>query len=266
MKVYIQVDSEGQACVTREPNPETVYGTFQAEYNRRRATEETSAAVHGARDAGATDIIVHDAGFIRGHTPGGLTLHYDDLPPGIRIALGRMKPSVRAAKGCDAAILLGKHAMAGVADGVMAHTGSSANTEAVYLNGELIGEIGLAAISLGAMGVPIVMVAGDGAGCREAEQWIEDLELAPVKEGLNKHGAISLHPHDACELIRAQTGKALRRLHEFKPVRRDGPFELRVDYFTAEQADVKAEQAGDRRIGERSTIRHANTAAELFRH
>ncbi|MAE65970.1 MAG: hypothetical protein CMJ18_16995 [Phycisphaeraceae bacterium] len=266
MKVYIEVDSEGQTCVTREPSDETVYGTFQAEYNRLRAAEETVAAVEGAREAGATDIIVRDAGFVRGHHPGGLFLMHERLPAGVRIALGSIKPAVRAAAGCDAAILLGKHAMAGVADGVMAHTGSSANTEAVWLNGERIGEIGLSAVSLGAMGIPIVMIAGDEAACREANQWIEDLELAAVKQGLNRHGAVSLHPSDGCALIRDRTCKALRRLHEFEPVRRDGPFELRTDYFTAEQADIKAAQSGAERIGERSAIRRAATAAELFRH
>ena len=61
MKVYIVVDSEGQACITRERGAEGRYGTFQAEYNRRRATDEAAAAVRGAQEAGASDILVHDA-------------------------------------------------------------------------------------------------------------------------------------------------------------------------------------------------------------
>ena len=52
MKVYIGVDSEGSACVVRERDPEAVYGTFQAEYIRKRATQETTAAVEGAREGG----------------------------------------------------------------------------------------------------------------------------------------------------------------------------------------------------------------------
>ena len=42
MKVYIAVDTERQACVTREPSKDAAspYGTFQAQFNRRQATEE----------------------------------------------------------------------------------------------------------------------------------------------------------------------------------------------------------------------------------
>ena len=55
MKVYIAVDSEGSTCVVREPHPETVYGTWQADFIRAQATAEACAAVEGARSAGATD-------------------------------------------------------------------------------------------------------------------------------------------------------------------------------------------------------------------
>ena len=203
MKVYIQVDSEGQACVTREPSATSVYGTFQAEYNRLRATEETTAAIEGARQGGATDVLVHDAGMIRGWSPGGLMLFYDDLPAGIRIAVGGASRKRVFAEGFDAAMLIGKHARAGVPDGVMAHTSSSASIEGMFLNGRAIGEIGLEAIRLGARGIPLVMVAADEAGCREARDWLGDVEVAPVKKGLGTHWAISLHPADADELIRA---------------------------------------------------------------
>ena len=52
MKLYICVDSEGQGAITREKDPVSVYGPWQAEYNRRRATDETTACVEAARDAG----------------------------------------------------------------------------------------------------------------------------------------------------------------------------------------------------------------------
>ena len=86
MKLYIAVDTEGEACITRESSDTAAYGTFQAEYLRTVATREAAAAVEGAREAGADDIVVHDSGFIRGVTPIGMVLRYDDLPRGIRIA------------------------------------------------------------------------------------------------------------------------------------------------------------------------------------
>jgi D-aminopeptidase len=82
MKVYIAVDSEGEACVSREKHPETVYGPWQAEYTR-------------------------------GASP--------------------------------------------------------------------IGEIGIESLFLGAHGVPLVMVSADEAGCREAREWLGDIEVAPTR-------------------------------------------------------------------------------------
>ena len=113
MKIYICVDSEGQGAITREKDPVSVYGPWQAEYNRRRATDETAACVEAARDAGADEIIVHDCGFIRGVTPGGLTLHYDELPRGIGIVMGGAGLLSVIDETYDGVILLGHHAMAG---------------------------------------------------------------------------------------------------------------------------------------------------------
>lgn len=264
MKVYIAVDSEGQACVTRDSGQDGGYGTFQAEYNRRRATEETAAAVAGARDGGAGDILVHDCGFVRGHTPVGLTLLYDELPAGIRIALGGAAMKTVAAEGFDAAFLIGHHAMAGTEDGVMAHTFSSVTIERMVLDNRPVGEIAIEALQLGAPGIPVVMVSADEAGCREAQEWLGDIEVAPTKKGLSTHAAISLHPHDACEMIRNKAAAALRRLGDFAPFQLPGPNELRVDCFTEEQARERARRAGGEFAAPRSYVVRTQNPLHLF--
>ena len=248
MKVYILVDSEGEACVTREPSRGTVYGTFQADYNRRRATAEASAAIEGARQAGATEILLHDAGFIRGATPPGLTLYYDDLPRGIKIALGGVPIDSAVDSTFDAAFLIGHHAMAGVQDGVMAHTFSSVTIKDYWLNGKRIGEIALEALKIGTFGVPAVMVSADQAGCREAAEWLSPVELAPTKQGISTHAAISLHPADACDLICTKAAAGLKRLADFRPFTIPGPYELRVDCHTEEQARNRAAQKPSRQF------------------
>ena len=236
MKVYIGTDSEGQACVTREEDSKNVYGPWQADYIRKRATQETTAAIEGAREAGATEIVVQDIGFIRGVSPGGLILHYDELPRGIHIGLGGAPLHRVIDDSFDAVVLLGHHAMAGVEDGVMAHTFSSLAIENMWLNGKRIGEIAMEALIFGSFDVPVVMVSGDEAGCQEAQEWLGNVEVAPVKKGLGTHWAISLHPADADDLIREKTRVALQRLDEFKPFKVAPPLELRVDCYTREQA------------------------------
>jgi len=265
VKVYIAVDSEGEACITREKDPETVYGTWQAEYIRQRATAEASAAVRGAREAGADQILVHDCGFIRGASPIGLVLHYDDLPRGVHIGLGGAPIQRLCDDSFDAAILIGHHAMAGVEDGVMAHTFSSRTIEEMRFNGQPIGEIGFESLLFGAFGVPVVMVSADEAGCREAREWLGDIELAPTKRGLATHWAVSLHPQDACELIQDRARAALERLSDFTPLTAAPPLELQVTCFTEAQARKRCASVGERAemVGDRSYAIRADQPLDL---
>ena len=264
MKLYIAVDTEGEACITRESSATAAYGTFQADYLRTVATREAAAAVEGAREAGADDIVVHDSGFIRGVTPIGMVLLYDKLPRGIRIALGRAFMKEVAAEGFDAAFLLGHHAMAGTPGGVMAHTFSPVTIRSFTLNGTPIGEIGIEALQLGVLGIPVVLVTADEAGCAEARELLGDIELAPVKKGLGLHAAVSMHPDDACDLIRRKARRAVERAVQIEPFRMAGPFELRVECFTADQARTWADKLGGELSGEAGCIVRAESPLDLW--
>lgn len=264
MKVYILVDSEGQAAITREQDPVKVYGPWQADYNRRRATDETKACVEGALAAGAAEILVHDCGFIRGVSPGGLLLYYDELPRGIKIAMGgAAMHKVLATDTFDAVIFLGHHAMSGTPNAVMPHTFSASEVENMWLNGKKIGEIAVEALQFGVFNVPVAMVSADEAGCNEAKEWLGDVEVAPTKKGLGRHQAISLHPKDADELIRRKTIAALKRVKDFKPYRMPGPLELRVDCYMEDQADLRAKMPLTERIGPKSVRIRTQNPLEL---
>ncbi len=196
---------------------------------------------------------------------GGLVLHYDDLPRGVRIALGGIEVKRVVDSSFDAAILLGHHAMAGVEDGVLAHTFSSISIKDMWLNGRRIGEIGIESLQIGTYGVPVVLVSADEAGCREAIEWLGDVEVAATKRGLGTHQAISLHPADACDLIRTKTKLALQRLSDFKPFTMDGPLELKVDCPNEETARHRAERIGAEFVPPSSYIKRTNTPLDLTR-
>src|SRR5690349_3257478 len=83
-------------------------------------TEEINAAVRGARDAGATEILVMD-----NHGAGGPysfnSLVPDLLDPGCEYVVQQVWTEYTGflEAGCDAALLVGMHAMAGTPDGVL---------------------------------------------------------------------------------------------------------------------------------------------------
>ena len=146
----------------------------------------------------------------------------------------------------------------------MAHTFSSAAIQGMWLNDRPIGEIGIEALQIGAFGVPVVMVSADEAGCREAREWLGDVEVAPTKRGLASHWAVSLHPADACGLIREKAKAALGRLDDFNPTQLDPPFELRIECYTDEQARAWAEKKGGTVTGERVFTVCADDPLDLF--
>ena len=203
---------------------------------------------------GADEIIVHDCGFIRGVTPGGLTLHYDQLPRGIKIVMGGAGLLSVIDETFDGVILLGHHAMAGTTNGVMAHTFSSAEIADMRLNGRSTGEIAMEALQFGSVGVPVIMVSGDDKACNEAVEWLGHIETAPVKNGLGTHQALSLHPRDADDLIRDKTVAAIERLGEFSPFTIPPPYALEVECFTEEIADHRATLPLTERTGPRTVV------------
>ena len=94
---------------------------------RRLYTAEINAAVRGAFNAGALEVVVMDC-----HGAGGdlsfNSLLPEDLDPRCEWVVQSewTEYTGRAGAGCDAAVLIGMHAKAGTPDGVLSHTVSRA--------------------------------------------------------------------------------------------------------------------------------------------
>ncbi|HJR34563.1 MAG TPA: M55 family metallopeptidase, partial [Gemmatimonadales bacterium] len=156
LKVFISADMEGIAGVVTADQ----LGPPGFEYERFRGfmTAEVLAAIQGARDAGATTIVVADA---HGNGQNLLIERFADDVTVIRSwprPLGMMQ-------GIDssfsAAVFIGYHAGTTNPAGVRAHTLSSATLTSVALNGIAVPEAGLSAAIAGHFGVPVVAVSGD---------------------------------------------------------------------------------------------------------
>src|SRR5205085_12661619 len=120
--------------------------------------------------------------------------------------------------GCDAALFVGMHAMAGTPDGVLSHTVSGQAWAKLEFNGIPVGETGINAALCGNWGCPVLLVTGDRAVCREGKELLGDgLTTVAVKRGLGRYSARQIPPLRARELIEAGARKALSDLEAVAP-------------------------------------------------
>lgn len=232
MRVLISADIEGIGSVVRSEHS-SVQGREYAQA-RRLMTEEVNAAVRGACDAGATDVLVVDAHNV------GLNLVPEALDERARLVMGSPRPLAMMEgvdRGVDAACFVGYHGMAGTADAAIAHIFHSRVAELKF-NGLKVGEIGLNALLAGVFNVPVVMVAGDAAACREARELIPGIECAVVKESIGAYAGICLHPARCRERIHGAVTRALGRLPDFAPLKlEEGPVTMEMRFTTASSVD-----------------------------
>jgi len=227
LKIYIAADMEGATGITSSDQT----GPEGKDYVRAREwlTSDVNAAVEGAAEAGADDILVADShGNMR-------NILIEKLDPRARLLTGGvLERELVQVEGIDesfdALLLVAFHARVGTEDGVMSHTWIGGIVSEMRLNGVEVGETCLAAATAGCFGVPVVMVAGDSAVCREAREGLTDVETAEVKKGLGRGLAICLPPTASAERIRHASHTALSRLSDFKPYHVDEPCELLVRF------------------------------------
>jgi D-amino peptidase len=230
VRVHIISDMEGVAGIV---NPgQTNAGEPLYEEGRRLYTEEINAAVRGARAAGATEIVVMDChGAGKPFTFNSLIA--EDLEPDCEFVVQEEWTGYTGflEAGCDAALFVGMHAMAGTGDGVLNHTVSGVDWQNLWFNGRRVGETGINAALCGTWGCPVVLVTGDRAVCREGSELLgEGLTTVTVKEGLGVFSARSLTPKRARELIEEGARRSLEQLGSVDPYDPGKPCEIRVEY------------------------------------
>ncbi len=232
LKVFISVDMEGVSGVVT--SDQTSAGG--ADYNRFRKlmTEEANAAVKGAFDAGATEVVVNDShGSMR-------NLLIEELDYRARLISNNIKPMGMMQgidSSFDAVIFVGYHAKAGSAVGVLAHTGSGSIGD-LRINGRSVGEAGMNTLAAGAVGVPVVMVTGDQEAVAQARELVPNIEGVQVKEAIGTTAALSIHPVTVCTNIQQAAARALKRLSEFKPAKPATPATFEVRFTQTALADV----------------------------
>lgn len=242
MRVYISVDMEGITGVVNQT--QTTPGERDYERFRRIMTREANAAIEGAVDGGATDLLVNDA-----HGP-MTNLLIEDLHPAARLLSGRPKPDQMMqgiGPGWDAAFFIGYHSRHGTRASVLDHTWSSATIIHAELNGRPVCEGDLNAGLAGEYGVPVALVTGDETYCRQQQELLgEDLPVVAVKRSLGRFAAESLPLAEAHRRIREAATRALATPRQ--PFRFAAPYRLVLTFNHAGRADHAALLPGSERV------------------
>jgi D-amino peptidase len=212
--------------------------------------------VRGAKAAGATEIVVMDC-----HGAGGAydfnSLVPELLDPACEYVVQQEWTEYTAflESGCDAALFVGMHAMAGTADGVLSHTVSGQAWQNLRFNGRLVGETGINAALCGNWGIPVLLVTGDRAVCTEARELLgERLTTVEVKEGLGRFSARMQTPARARQLIEEGARRALSDLKSVAPYDPGRPCEIEIDFTTPDRLQEYAHRQGVELTGPRSIV------------
>jgi len=252
MKILIATDMEGITGVTTWDHVtpgHAEYGRF-----RKLMTQDVNAAIRGAVEAGADDIIVAD-----GHWNGSNIL-IEELDPLARLNSGSPSPFSMMQgidESVDAVFFVGYHARNGTPNAVLDHTWSSKTVANVWLNDILTGEYGLNAALAGHFGVPVILATGDQTACAQIVQLLGDVEIAIVKRATGRFAAECLAPDVTHEMISLTAARALERLMDGDvpdPFVLDAPVEVTVDFFTSDMADKASKIPFSRREGTRVSL------------
>src|SRR4029077_3968188 len=235
MRVHVISDMEGVSGIVKWQ--QTSGGDPMYEEGRRLYTEEINAAVRGAKAAGATEIVVMDC-----HGAGGgwsfNSLVPDQLDPDCEFVVQEHWTEYTGflESGCDAALFVGMHAMAGTPDGVLSHTVSSQAWQSLKFNGTFVGETGINAALCGNWGCPVLMVTGDRAVCREATELRGGMvTTVEVKVGVGRFSARMKTPQQARRLIEEGAKNALQDLHAVPPYDPGKPCEIEITFTSPDR-------------------------------
>jgi D-amino peptidase len=257
-KVFMITDLEGVSGIFDSDLQCLPYKSPRWEESHKLLTGEVNAAVDGLLAGGATDVVVLD-----GHDS-GQSLSTLDIHPKARLLTGRpVSPTLELDSSYSAVIFIGQHAMAGARNGILSHSFDSVGIENIWVNGKPTGELGARTLLAGYYGIPVIMLSGDTAACAELHDLIPQAECAEVKSGVSRTAGYMLPHPAACDLIRRKAQRAMERLGEFQPYRVSGPIEVRVEFTTRGERDIRPRE-GVERLDERTWAFHGKDIVDAW--
>jgi D-amino peptidase len=155
VRVLISADAEGVTGITS--TNELPFGKVHYEFMREMTTEECNAAIAGAFDGGASEVVDDEAHWTV------TNVLIDKLDPRADLIKGFLEHLCMAegVQTADAVFFLGYHCRTGDSDGVANEMILGREIVEIRLNGRPVGESEINAAVCGDFGVPVVFAAGD---------------------------------------------------------------------------------------------------------
>jgi D-amino peptidase len=252
LKILIISDMEGVAGICRWDQVNA--GAEGYEEGRRLYTAELNAAVHGAFEGGATEVVLMDC-----HGAGGDRSFNSLIPEALDercefvVQTRWTEYTEMLESGCDGALFVGQHARAGAERGVLSHTVSSTRWHELRFNGVAVGEVGINAALCGTWGCPVALVTGDDVVCDEASELLGTrLHTVAVKRALGRFSARHLTPARARDRIEAGAKRAVANLRDAPVYDPGAPCTVTVELATPDDADAYRHREGVELLGPRT--------------
>jgi D-amino peptidase len=260
VKVFISFDMEGVAGIV---DWSQCIGPGQPyEEGRRLLLGEVNAAIDGAVEAGASEIVCNDAhGAMNNLDPAALHGRASYVA-------GRHKPLYMMEgmdESVDAVFFIGYHGSISGASSVLSHTYNPSVISRVSLNGAECGESGINALVALARGAPVALITGDQQTITQGGPFFKKAEQVVVKQSITRFSAVQLHPAEARMRIAAGAEQALRRLPTIGLPDITLPARLDIEVQTADMAQVGSWVKGAERTGTRSIAIEGDDPLGVFR-
>ena len=239
MNVYIVADMEGISGII---NPQQVMrGELEFQEGRRFLAGDVNAAIAGAIEGGATDVVVGDVHASQRNFPIDLL----DARAEYEVPTGPDLPTLDDS--FESLVVVGMHAKSGTPRAFMEHT-FEPSWHRYSIDGIEHGEFAHLAFVAGAVGVPTVFVSGDRAAIDEARALMPSVEGVIVKDGLGRNRGRTLAPSVAHERIREGVMRGLQRRHDIRSPILGFPVTVRIEFNRCFGADAFENRAGIRRV------------------
>lgn len=212
-------------------------------------TADVNAAARAALDAGVDELIICDT-----HHGGNNIIpekllsdpRIKFLPRSVGVEKGKNRWMPGLDESVDGFMVMAHHAKAGT-EGAFLHHTQNLDWADFRINGQSIGEMGIELCYAGHWNIPAVMVTGDEAGCREAEEQFPGIVSAVVKHAESYERASGLDSRAAHQLIADKVTEAVKKLQsggKFTTYKPSLPMTVTLRMTSVEAARKAAQRFG----------------------